>query len=156
MKWKFKFGVIDVIIIVFLIAALVAGYMFLNKGSKNELNNVKVNFTVELKTQAEEFKDIIKVGDFIKDSVKGGDLGKVIDVEYKKATNIMENRTEGMFVNAEYEDLYDVYVTIEGTPTSVDGDIMISEQEVKIGKTVYMKHKNYVASGFIVEMDIKK
>ncbi len=160
-KRTFKFGIIDLLIVVFVIAALVGAYVFLNNGDANDkdskkLESVDVYFTVELKTQPEELKDIVKVGDKVIDSIKGGELGKVVKVEPKKATNIMENQDEGTFANAEYDDLYDVYVTIKGKPTSIKKDIMVSGQVIKVGRTAYFKNKNYAYSGFIVEMDVKK
>ena len=151
---KFKFGIIDIIIVVLVIAALFVGYKFLNGGAENSGNKKVISYTVELKNQPEDYKNLIKIGDDIKDSIKGGYLGKVSEVEFKDATEVIENKNDGTFSLAKYQDRYDVYITIEGTPTSFGDNIMFASQEIKVGKNIYIKNKNYVGSGYIVKMDI--
>lgn len=153
---KFKFGIIDIVIVILVIIALVVGYKFLNGGAENSGNKKTISYTVELKNQPVDYKDLIKVGDDIKDSVKGGYLGKVKAVEFKTATEVIENKNDGTFVLSEYDNRYDVYVTIEGTPTTYGDNIMFASQEIKVGKNIYIKNKNYVGGGYIVAMDINE
>lgn len=152
---KIKFGIIDILIIVFVIIALLVGYKFLNGGAENSGNEKMISYVIELKNQPDDYKELIKIGDDIKDSIKGGYLGKVAGVEFKDATEVIENKNDGTFSVAKYEDRYDVYVTIEGTPTSFGDNIMFASQEIKVGKNIYIKNKNYVGSGYIVEMNVE-
>ncbi len=153
---KIKFGIIDILIIVFVVIALVIGYKFLNGGAENSGNEKMISYTVELRNQSGEYKDLIKIGDDIKDSIKGGYLGKVSGVEFKDATDVIENKNDGTFSVAKYQDSYDVYVTIEGIPTTYGDNIMFASQEIKVGKNIYIKNKNYVGSGYIVEVNVNE
>ncbi|MBQ8526606.1 MAG: DUF4330 domain-containing protein [Clostridia bacterium] len=153
-----KFGIVDVIIILLVVVLCIAGYSIISGKEVESSKGVSdVEFTVEIKQLTQEEAAVIKVGDEITDSVKGGYYGKVVDVETKKATEIAANTIDGTYSVEEYPDKYDVYVTIHGTPTSMnESNIQFAGQKVKIGCAAYLKSDNYVGSGYIVALDIKE
>ena len=151
---KRKFNYVDVIIILLVVAAGFAGFKFLNKTSLVASDVPQVSFTVEVKNNPPEYKTLVREGDDIKDAIKGGAFGKVTGVKAAPNKEYMEDKIDGAFVETSHEGREDVYITITGTPTTFGKNIMFASQEVKVGKQVFIKSKEYVGSGFIVDMEI--
>lgn len=151
-----KFGFVDIIIILLVVALLAVGYKIVSdKEGTSSAAISDVEFTVELSKLDKEVADMICVGDDIYDSLKGGYYGKVVDVKVQKATELFENTDSGSFVISEYPDKYNAYVTIHGTPTSItDGNILFASQKVKVGLEMFLKSKNYVGIGYAVGVDV--
>lgn len=154
-KKKFKFSVIDVIISLAIIALIVAGVKIINKTEVRSNGIPDVEFTVEIKQKTQSYADSIKKGGDVYDSVKGGYFGTVTNVEAKPAEAVAADTVDGKYVMSHFEDRYDVYVTIHGTPsTFTDKDVKFASKEVKIGEEAFIKSKNYTGTGYIVKMDI--
>ena len=69
----------------------------------------------------------------------------------KIASFLAEN---GRFVQSSFENRKDVYLTISGVPTTyTDDEILFATQEIKIGKQLHMKSKNYVGHGYIISVN---
>lgn len=151
-----KFGIVDIIIILLVVVLCVAGYGIISeKEAITSQSITDVEFTVELKMLTKEEADVIKVGDEITDSIKGGYYGKVTDVEVKKASAVAANTIDGVYSIEEYPDRYDVYVTIHGTPTTMnESTVQFASQKIKIGTGAYLKSDSYVGSGYVVGLEI--
>lgn len=149
-----KFNFVDVIIIAVICIGALFAYRFVTKTSVTMGDVPQVSFTVEIRQQEPEYKELIQIGDDIKDSVKGGYFGKVTKVEAKPNKEYTENTLSGTYTTDSIEGLEDVYVTITGTPTTFGPDIMFANQEVKVGQQIFIKSKEYVGYGFVVDMEI--
>ena len=147
-----KFGFVDIIIVLLVVALCIAGYSIISdKEGTSTANITDVEFTVELKQLTEEEAALFQNGDDVYDSLKGGYFGKVVDVKKNIAKSVAANTADGTYSIEEYPDRYDVYVTVHGTPTSVtEGNIMFASQKVKVGTRMYNKSKNYVGIGYAV------
>ena len=147
-----KFGFVDIIIVLLVVALCIAGYSIISdKEGTSTANITDVEFTVELKQLTEEEAALFQNGDDVYDSLKGGYFGKVVDVKKNSAKSVAANTADGTYSIEEYPDRYDVYVTVHGTPTSVtEGNIMFASQKVKVGTRMYIKSKNYVGIGYAV------
>lgn len=153
---KRRFNYVDVIIILLVLAVGFAGVKFLSKTSLVASEVPQVSFTVEVKNNPPEYKGLIHEGDDIKDAIKGGTFGKVTEIKAQPNKEYMEDKIDGAFVETSHEGREDVYITITGTPTTFGKNIMFASQEIKVGKQVFIKSKEYVGSGFIVDMEIHK
>lgn len=151
---KRRFNYVDVILILLVIAAGVVGVKFLSKTSLVASEVPEVSFTVEVKNNPPAYKELIHEGDDIKDAIKGGTFGKVTGIEVVPNKEYMEDKINGAFVETSHEGREDVYITITGTPTTFGKNIMFASQEIKVGKQVFIKSKEYVGSGFIVDMQV--
>jgi hypothetical protein len=157
---KKRFGFFDIVIVVAIILVAFAGYKFFNKTSDATKTTASdIMFTVEVKNDSNNLKDIVKVGDKVYDSIKGGYYGEVVNVEAKTATAIAADTQTGEYKIAEYNDPKsprdDVYITIKGTPTSMTEEhIQFASQKVKIGNYAYLKSTNFAAYGYVVGIDI--
>ena len=151
-----KFGIVDILIILLVVALCFVGYQIIGSKEGTSTANISdVGFTVELKKVDKADVDMISVGDDIYDSIKGGYYGKVVSVTSKTATDILANTKDGSFSISEYPNKYDVYVTIHGTPTSLtDANILFASQRVKVGLEMFIKSKNYVGIGYAVEVNV--
>ncbi len=152
MEKKIKFNFVDVIIILLVVAVFVFGISFVKKGVTTGEQYPKVSFTVEVKCMPEDYDTKFKIGDKIRDAVKGDTLGVVTAITSKPATDLVENSANGEYRIAEYENREDVYITIEGTPTSYGADVVIGQQKIKVGEMVYIKNIGTVGRGYVVEM----
>lgn len=150
----------DIVIIVLVILVAFAGYKFFNKTSDTTKTTAsEITFTVEIKNNGNNLKDVVKVGDKVYDSIKGGYYGEVVSVESKNATAIAADTQNGEYKIVEYNDPNsprdDVYITIKGTPTSItEENIQFASQKVKIGNYAYLKSTNFAAYGYVVGIDI--
>ena len=153
---KRKFNIFDVLIIVVLIAVAAVGYKMLSKTSEETVESVSdVTFTVEITNCENDLKNQIQPGDDIYDSKKGGYYGKVVDVYSKPSTSTVANTEDGNYELIEYQNRENVYITIKGTPTSMtDANIQFASQKVKVGTMAYLKSKNYVGYGYVIDLDI--
>ena len=157
---KKKFNLFDIIIIAVVIFALFVGCMVFVKTANNSTqSNEEITFTVEIKGNSNNLKDVVKVGDKVYDSVKGGYYGVVEKVETKPSTVIVADTESGEYKLAQYDHpdgiRDDVYITLRGTPTSMTEEhIQFASQKIKIGNFAYLKSENFVAYGYVVGIDI--
>lgn len=155
-KRKIKFNFVDVIILVLIALAFVVGYKFINKSADVNSNMPQVSFTVEVTNVPKDYKDKFNIGDEVRDAIKGDILGVITDIEAIPATKLTENVIEGKYEIGEYEDRDDVYVTIKGTPSSFGADVIMAQQEIKVGNKMYFKKPGCVGRGYVVKMDIEE
>ena len=139
MNKKIRFNYVDVIIVLLVVVVFVAGFMFVKKGVTSGETLPEVSFTVEVKRMPEEYKTNFSVGDKIRDALKGDTLGVVTEITSKPATDLKTSADSGKYTIAEYEDREDVYITIKGTPTAYGANIIMAQQEIKVGKSIYIK-----------------
>lgn len=150
---KRKISTIDILIILAVIAAIVFVVKYFSANSKKAYNVPEVSYVVELKSLPDDYLDVFKEGDKITDGVKGGYLGKVSKVEIKNNVETREDTENGKFVQSSFEKRKDVYLTISGVPTTyTDDEMLFATQEIKVGKQLHMKSKNYVGHGYIISV----
>ncbi len=154
-KKRFKISIIDIIIVLAFVFVIMLGVKIINKTQISSSNIPDVEFTVEVKKQDESYASEIKPGDDIYDSVKGGYLGKVTKVTKEPASAIAIDAKNGQYVKSYYENKYDVYVTICGTPgTYNEKTIMFASKEIRVGEETFIRSKNYTGKGYIVKVDV--
>lgn len=150
---KKKLSIIDILIVLIAAACVIFAIKYFSTNSKKAYNVPEVSYVVELKSLSDEYLDVFKEGDRVTDGVKGGYLGNVTKVEIKDNVETREDTEKGCFVQTSFENRKDVYLTISGVPTTYnDDEILFATQEIKIGKQLHMKSKNYVGHGYIVSV----
>lgn len=154
---KNKIGILDIIIILAIIAAVVFSVNYFKTSSQTAGKIPTVTYQVEIKSVPLDYVDYYKnsIGETVKDSIKGGYMGNVVDVQATSNVEIRENIIDDEFVKSEFKDKSDVIITIEGKPTVFDDkDIKFATQAIKIGETVYLKSKNFVGYGYVTNINI--
>ena len=152
---KFKIGILDVIIIVFLIIAIVLAVGYFSSGSKRvAVKTPDVVYKVEFKAVPNDVIHLFETGDTLKDSVKGGFLGTVIGVDVRNNTEIREDALNDQFVVSSFDNKKDVFLTVKGKPTTFDEkNIRFATVNIKVGEMLYITTGKYTYSGYIVEME---
>ena len=152
---KFKIGILDIIIVLFLIGAIVFAVNYFKTSSESVTTISDIIYKVELKGIPTENTNLYKVGDELTDSIKGGYLGKVINVEVSDNLEIREDTINDKFIKASFDNKKDVVLTIKGTPTVFDDkDIKFATVNIKVGEIVYIKTANYASYGYIIDMEV--
>ena len=152
---KFKIGILDVVIILFLILAVLFAVNYFKTSSETANTISDIIYKVELKSIPAENAHLYKVGDELTDSIKGGYLGKVINVDVSDNYEVREDTINDRFIKSSFSNKKDIILTIKGTPTVFDDrDIKFATVRVKIGEIVYIKTQNYASSGYIIDMEV--
>lgn len=151
-----KFGIVDIIIILLVVAMCAAGYFVVSEKKGTSTANISdIEFTVEMKMITKKAAQSFKIGDDVYDVLKGGYYGKVVDVKSNIAKEITTDSAHGKYTVEEYPGKYDAYVTVKGTPTSMTAeDIMFASQKIKVGIMAYLKNDNAVGKGYIVDVKV--
>lgn len=155
-KRKLKFNFVDIIILILVVFVFIAGNKFINKSVDVNSNIPEVSFTVEVTNVENDYKDNFSIGDEVRDAIKGDMLGVITHIEAKPATILTENTIGGTYEIGKYADREDVYVTIKGTPTAFGANVIMAQQEIKVGNKMYFKKPGCVGRGYIVKMDIEE
>ncbi|MBQ6998906.1 MAG: DUF4330 domain-containing protein [Clostridia bacterium] len=155
MEKKIKFNYVDIIIAVLVVAVFAFAYKFINKSFTTTTDMPDVTFTVEVKGVPDDYAERFAVGDKIRDAVKGGTLGVVTAVESVPATDLGTDDINGRWVISEYEGQEDAYITVKGKPTAYGANIVIGQQEIKVGNLIHIKNAGAVGRGYIVKMNVE-
>ena len=150
------FGIVnlfDLFVVFAILIVAFAGYKYLS-GRAIDGTKANVYFVVELRSVKKEFADKIKIGDEIKDSVKGYYLGKVSSVDIKPEVLTNWDSENNQFVKVESPEDYTVLVEIlsNGTINNDTETVYAETVPVNVGKEMSIKGKGYAQTGYIVSI----
>lgn len=154
---KKRISIIDILIIAVIILAVVVAFVYFSDTNMSKTSDTVVSFTVEIKSIPYENQQYIRVGDRFRDSIKGEYLGEVASVEYTESLTVRENTITGEFIETAFPDKCDAYITLKCS-ASIDAKtetISVANNDIKIGKAMYLRSKNFAGSGFIVDINKK-
>ena len=93
---KYRFNIIDILIIAVIIAVVVVMYYFtVARNSVVSNSEITVDYTIELKTVRAEHLGKIKTGDNVVETVRDQQIGEVIDVKISPSHSIVTNTLTG-------------------------------------------------------------
>ena len=151
---KTKFGILDILIIAIVCILLVIGVKVLSGQSPVVEEKHEIAFTLEIKTADKNLVELIKENDVIYNSKNKSTYGKIKNVKVVPATEITADINSGEYQMNTYDDKFDIYIDIVGNADSItDKHITIAEEKLKIGSLTHVSSKDYVASGYIVEIE---
>ena len=148
-----RFSLLDVLIILFVIAAVFGAAWFLGFFA-TEGDVVEITYTVELRGMKDFFYDVPAVGDDIHESIKDEYLGKVSGVSFKPTVQYTWSHESLETTEQVVPNEKDMYITIAVDGYESDSTIMTKDDsvELKVGKGIYIKGKGYAASGYITDL----
>jgi len=83
-------------------------------------------------------------------------MGKVTDVSWEPATEVVELNETGEFVMADVPGKYDYKITVTGTPkNNLKTFISFGDQPVRVGEHLTFKSTKYTGDGYIIDMIAK-
>jgi|LSQX01.3.fsa_nt_gb hypothetical protein len=146
-----KVSVVDVIILLIVLLAAVAGYNYMI--SKNASTVSSKTDRVELVFYGEEAPtfaiDAVKQGDVARDHEKGTVFGNVTeDIKKDKAKKYTDN-DEGQKITLSREGYSSYYLTVEGNGVASDTGVIMGGSEYQIGKLITIRVGNAIFQGNI-------
>lgn len=151
------FNSIDIVIII-AIAAIIGGgiYAYGRYQDNHNSNRGTVEYQVEIKGVDEKFVSAINNGDFIRESVKGNNLGRVAGKSYTPASNINADFLNGKYVISEMPGKLDLVLKLTADAEITSKSITVGGLEIRIGQKIYVKGKGYAGEGYIINVNIKE
>lgn len=152
-KGKFL-GIINFLdMTVLLIILLLIGFMFYSNFYGVTLKSIKVpKQDISVTFFISNIRDIsvnaINEGDLFKNAETKNTLGKVIE---KTVSNAQMATTDqnGNVIYADIPDRYDIKVTVKGSGTVSEENIMISNETIQIGESIILESKIIRTNGII-------
>ncbi len=160
---KARFNFIDAIIILVILAIISAAALliFFNSRQNRALDMGNVDFVIRISGADEDVLDLIKVGETVKDSVSGTQLGTIRAVRkentpYYGSFAVPDQNGSYTLPKSEHADKYDIYITISGFANAgANGVYAIGNTKILVGSTVYFKIPSFSAVSYITAFNIK-
>lgn len=147
-------GIADLLLAALLIVFVILALRFSAPQSVSaKPGDTQVQYTIELYKKEPSFKDKVKVGTKIYDSLKGYEIGTIIDVYTEPYKEDVSDYDRGILTRAEVEGLDYVYVVVQANAQITDQATLIGQYEIMVGKDVFVKSRDFAAGGFIVVID---
>lgn len=161
-KKKTRFNVIDAVIVLIILAIIAAAaYLLVNDAQERQTPRQMGNmdFTVRIASVSEEALALFEPNTVVKDSVTGETIGEIVAVRSEKTryfgkTAIASEEKKGTYIVpvSEYEDKYDVYVTISTKAgKDIRGIHYAGNLKILVGSTVYFKIPHFTSIAYITE-----
>ncbi len=163
---KYKFNIIDVLIILTIIAIGVVMYYYMSARNTIATNlEVDLEYTVELKTVHIDYLDKINLGDNAVETVRDQQIGEVVDIEISPSYVTAINAITGETYKQEYPavqlepdaepqcEYYNVKVTIRDTFKRSDSGYKINAFELVIGEMVHFRVPHFVGEGYCISIN---
>lgn len=153
---KFKFNVMDIIIVLILLAVIGAGVILLGGGTATggSAQTKTIELQVELAMQEEAFTKLPKVGDRAAIGVKEKMDVTVTRVEVKPAVTSAEDIIGGARPLVEVPERYDVFITLEGEGVETDGAVKLNDVAARVGDEAVIKSKNWAGVGVFLGVEV--
>ncbi len=175
---KYRFNIIDVLIILVVIAIGVVMYYYMSARNTVASNSeVELEYVVELKTVHKDYLDNIKIGDKAVETVREQQIGEIVDIAISPAYNIATNTETGEMYIAYYPPLdengdtivldgeennqpiegreyeyYNVRVTVRDTFKRSESGYKINAFELVVGQVVYFRVPEFIGEGYCLSI----
>jgi len=158
-----KFNFIDVIITVSIlfIVGIVVFAALSNSGVSNVKKTISVEYTVRMEGVKKEHLNYIHEGDTVIDSRTGIEIGKITSIRQPENTKYYGNGTvsgaegEARIVVSEFEDFYDLYVTISSPAVIGENNVAyIDSNRILVGAPIYFRVSPFANIGYIVDFEM--
>ena len=153
-KFKKKFNIVDVFIILAALVIAVIGIKFLRKKEVITPTTTKIVYRFRSDEQDPSVGDMVTDNMNVYDSIKNYYIGKVTDKELVPAVRDVFDETTGVMNNAEVPGRVNIILTIEADGIVSGKDILLDNQyELKVGNQAFVKGKGFASTGYIVGIE---
>ncbi len=137
-KSKYRFNIIDVLLILVLIAVIGVIYYFVaGRDDKASQGEKIINYTIELKTVDKDYLDSIQIGDKVIETVRNRTIGKVVDVEYGPSWAVTTNTETGEMIKSYYPAINLPLQEEPGDEEQGEQGALLEEEEISEIEPVY-------------------
>ncbi len=152
-RWKINF--FDIVIII-LVIALAAGFLYFrsSRQAADDSTMVDITYELELNDLNENTQGMIKEGDVLIDKVKRFEIGEVQSVEFVPFERQVEDIENGQIVSSEVPDRVSARITLK-VPCQDNGATLTADSgfEIRIGKSVSVLGAGYSGAGYITGIE---
>ncbi len=155
MKRKFRFNIVDVLIILLVVAAVAVAAKFLidrSSGSIGGDSKTVITYVVEFNNVEERFADSVKAGDSVQYDVKKVDFGTVVGVQASPYQIISFNYDEQTEVVTTVEGKITLTVTMEAEVTESDRGFERNGSDIRVGQAYSLNFPNFASTGYCVKV----
>lgn len=156
-KRKFRFNLIDAVIILIVLAAVaIFGYVFLSEGSSDEKPEevVKIQYVLQTVDLEDMFAGSISENDIIYESSTKKELGKVVSVTDEPAYFTGTDRKNSMHVISEIEGKCNLFVTVEAEAESLKNGYEVDGSVLIVGGTMMFETPNLISNSNIISIEV--
>ena len=153
-----RFNFIDILIILIILGVVGAAiYLIATETAQDRLaENANIEFTVRISSVDAEYLSLIAEEQTVKDSETNAVIGTIRSVRTENARYYGKTAipTENGYTvtTSEYEDKYDVYVTISAYAKEDErGIYYVGDTRILVGSPVYFQVPSYSSVSYIVE-----
>lgn len=147
-----RFGVADVLMIICVIALIGCGLAYYFGDSligSSEI--VDITYEVRVTKVRSELTSHVNYGDKVWDSVYGEYVGTVEKVRTEQYTEQLVDKNTGELKNAIVGGYYNMYITVNAKAEYKGGVYYISESELRVGESVFLRLSDFCAEGYCTQ-----
>lgn len=161
-RQKTRFNFIDALIILIILAVVGAAVYLIVTGNREtrRAESANVEFTVRLSAVDEKYLSLIRENETVKNSSTDQVIGTIQKVTAEKTRYYGDtaiSTANGYTITAsEYDDKYDVYITISAYAKADDrGIYTIGSSRILVGAPIYFKVPSFTSVSYITEFSVK-
>lgn len=152
---KNRFNAVDIIVIAIVVLGIaVAAFIFLRPEAITVQTDGYIDFTIELPTVKDKFKNMIKVDDPVIETVRHTSMGYVVRADYTDAviaTTDMENG--GVMSMGEYPDHQRAEIVIRAKyNVNENGEYTVGGTAIAVGAFLNFSTPDFISSGYCVRI----
>ncbi len=136
-------NIVDILIIVFAVAAVSGAYVFLKKNITKSSPTRTYEITLELKNVEKDFCDSIIPGKTVFDRIQNKQFGVLNDVRIKKSTEYNVSTVDGSVVKVDVPERYNAELDMELT----------TDTDIYIGKYLSVATKDFTGAGYVIAVE---
>lgn len=154
-----KINILDILLVLVILLFIALGAMKLFSGflgGAGSSDTIEILYTVEVTKKDASLFESIKEGDIVfkKNTKEQG--GEVVSFKTTPAKHTGANLENHTYTITELKDKLDGYITIKATASVRYPDMLIGDEEIKIGKSYDVRTENTVLNGYITSIEYDK
>ncbi|MDR1065857.1 MAG: DUF4330 domain-containing protein [Clostridiales bacterium] len=149
-----KVSLADILFVAIAAAVIAAGVKFsAPRSAAAKIGGVKIRYTAEMYKKTTDFKENVKIGDVVYDSLKGFEIGTIVEVYALPYMEDVPDARKGVIRRTPIDGLEYVYAVIEANAQVTSGSTAIGEYEVMVGKEAFIKSKSFASSAYFIKLE---
>lgn len=152
-KKKFRFTVIDAVIVLIVLAVIAVGAMKLSPMLIKTSDMRTVSCRVLLADKEKALADAMQVGDTVTMSLTEKEGGVISAIDTVSAQKTVFDSISGEYVTQDIENKCDIYVTVDVNAHITDTAVKSGSVPFKVGAETPVRGKGYAAMGYMIAID---
>lgn len=150
-----KINLFDLLVVLLLIVLAVGIVAKFSVSSQDKAQAVTAIYEIEVKSVKKETVDAFKVGDIVSEKGSGSVIGKITDISFSQAYDIMVT-PDGRIVNAPIENRYHLTIRVEAGngAKDVNGVVTVEKYKILDGKDITFETQRARCQGTVKNLEV--